>query len=135
MLWAGIVNGELVGPTLVHDGVKINSANYCALLDECLVPWLHDQTLDFRKQLVFMQDNALSHSARATKEYLESLGFKKKNLMVWPPNSPDLNPIENLWSIIKRKIYADGKQYSLKTELWKAITVATRSIDAEIIKN
>lgn len=134
MLWAGIIDGEVVGPTLVQDGVKINSVNYCALLDECLVPWLHDQTLDLRKKLVFMQDNAPSHSAKATKAYLGSLGFKNQNLMVWPPNSPDLNPIENLWSIIKRKIYADGVQYSSKSELWRAIQVAARTIDTETIK-
>ena len=135
MLWAGIVNNEIVGPIMVREGVKINSANYCALLDECLVPWLEDQTLDCLKKLVFMQDNAPSHSARATKEYLASLGFKNQNLMVWPPNSPDLNPIENLWSIIKRKVYSDGKQFSSKTELWEAIQVAVRSIDGHTIEN
>ena len=31
-LWAGIINGELVGSKMVRDGVKINSSNYCALL-------------------------------------------------------------------------------------------------------
>ena len=135
MLWAGIVNNELVGPIMVREGVKINSANYCALLDEVLVPWLQNQTLDRRKKLVFMQDNAPSHSARATKEYLASLGFKDQNLMVWPPNSPDLNPIENLWSILKRKVYSNGKQFSSKTELWEAIQVAMRSIDSTTIEN
>ena len=117
MLWAGIINGELVGPTMVHDGVKINSANYCPLLDDCLVPWLDDQTLGLRKKLIFMQDNTPSHSARAMKEYLAALGFKNKNLMMFTPNSPDLNPIENFWPIIKRKIYADGKQFASKQEL------------------
>lgn len=38
MLWAGIVHDELVGPIMVREGVKINSANYCALLDEVFVP-------------------------------------------------------------------------------------------------
>lgn len=135
MLWAGIVENEIVGPIMVREGVKINSANYCTLLEECLFPWLEEQTLDRRKRLVFMQDNAPSHSARATKEYLASLGFKNHNLMVWPPNSPDLNPIENLWAIIKRKVYSDGKQFSSKAELWAAIQVASRSIDGTTIAN
>ena len=82
-----------------------------------------------------MQDNAPSHSARATKEYLASLGFKNQKLMVWPPNSPDLNPIENLWAIIKRKVYSNGKQFSSKTELWEAIQGAMRSLDSTTIKN
>ena len=61
MLWAGIINDELVGPIKVRDGVKINAASYCDLLDEVLVPWLDNQTLALCKKLVFMQDNAPAH--------------------------------------------------------------------------
>ena len=46
---------------------------------------------------------------------------KGENLMVWPPSSPDLNPIENLWSIIKQKIYEGGRQFTSKQQLWEAI--------------
>ena len=49
-------------------------------------------------------------------------------MMIWPPNSPDLNPIENLWSIIKQRVDADGKQYSSKDALWEAIKQAADSI-------
>ena len=37
--------------------------------------------------------------------------------MIWPPNTPDLTPMENMWSIVKRHVYANGKQYSSKNEL------------------
>ena len=43
-------------------------------------------------------------------------GAQKQNLMMFSPNYPDLNPIENLWFIIKRKIYADGKQFASEQE-------------------
>ena len=38
-----------------------------------------------------------------------------------PSLSPDLNPIKNLWSIVKIKLYKGGKEYNSKAELWKVI--------------
>lgn len=51
---------------------------------------------------IFMQDNAPSHTADIVREWLEQQDFE---LMGWPPKSPDLNPIENLWSLLKAKLY------------------------------
>ena len=53
--------------------------------------------------------------------------------MVWPPSSPDLNPIEDLWSTLKRKIYDGGRQYSSKQRLWEAILASSNEIQAENI--
>ena len=41
--------------------------------------------------------------------------------MEWPQSSPELNPIKNLWSVVKMKIYEGNKQYNLKVHLWEAI--------------
>ena len=37
--------------------------------------------------------------------------------MEWPPSSLDLNPIENLWSIVKMKLYQGDKQYNSTADL------------------
>ena len=81
-----------------------------------------------------MHDNAPSHAAKATTQFLHSLGFVNETLMVWPPNSPDLNPIENLWSIIKLHVYANGKQYSSKDDLWMVIKESAATIPKSIIE-
>ena len=54
--------------------------------------------------------------------------------MVWPPSSPDLNPFENLWSIIKQNIYVGGRQFTSKQVLWEAIMASCKNIKAETIK-
>ena len=55
--------------------------------------------------------------------------------MAMPANSPDLNPIENLWSIIKRRVYVNGRQFKTKNELWEAIFDVWKNITPQEIKN
>jgi transposase len=51
---------------------------------------------------IFQQDNAPSHTAHIVRDALRDLGIE---VMEWPPYSPDLNPIENLWTLLKQQIY------------------------------
>ena len=54
------------------------------------------------------------------RETLGSKGFNKAKLMMWPLMSSVVNPIENLWPIVKRKSYEASKQYHSKNELKEA---------------
>lgn len=51
---------------------------------------------------IFQHDNAPSHTAIIVREALDEMQIE---VMDWPPISPDLNPIENLWTLLKQKIY------------------------------
>ena len=135
MFWAAIVDDKLVGPFRVQDGVKVNSEGYCTFLNTNFLPWWKKNPAKLKKLLVFMQDNAPSHASRYTQDWLASQGFKDDHLMKWPACSPDLNPIENFWSIIKKVIYSDGKQYSSKEQLWEAIQGAAHNVSKEDITN
>ena len=48
-----------------------------------------------------MHDLAPCHKAKVVSQFLES---NQVNVLPWPGNSPDLNPIENIWGIVKERI-------------------------------
>ena len=82
-----------------------------------------------------MQDNAPSHVSKTSRTWLEAKGFSGGRIMQWPANSPDLNPIENLWAIIKREIYKNGMQFHTNDDLWRAIEVASKDISRTTFRN
>ena len=110
-----------MGLIRIPEGVKLTSNTYCELLESVLLPWLEDLPLSCRRKVIFMHDNAPSHSAKATTGFLAPPGIEDDSLMDWPACSPGLNHIYNYWSSLKQQTYADGRQFSSKAELWKAL--------------
>jgi transposase len=78
----------------------------------------------------FMHDGAPAHTAKATKLYMDGWVGRDKWLHDWPPNSCDLNPIENIWHCLKDGVrgvnYEDMDQFKAAVvEAWEAIPQET----------
>lgn len=123
MTWAGFgANGTT---EIVFCEGRINSKYYQNMLQTYLLPI---GPVIGGENYVFMQDNASVHKSKSTMEWLAKADIK---VMEWPSRSPDLNPIENLWGILVRKVYKDGRQFSSISELKSAILDAWDDLGPE----
>jgi len=96
MFWGGI---SLTART---DLVVINNGSLTA--DRYIREILQDHVIPFApyigENFLFQHDNARPHVAQIVQNYLNEVGI---DTMEWPANSPDLNPIENVWDMIYRR--------------------------------
>ncbi len=119
MIWADMSSAG-VGP-LCFLKSTVNAAIYQEILEHFMLPSADKLYGD--ADFIFQQDLAPAHTAKGTKSWFNDHGV---TVLDWPANSPDLNPIENLWGIVKRKMRdtrpnnADELKATVK-ETWASI--------------
>lgn len=119
-----------------HDGLcdlhrisgRMNSAQYQAMLYDHLIPF---GPFLGGANWMFQQDNASCHTSKSTQDWFTK---EKINVLPWPSRSPDLNPMENLWGILCRKVYANNKQFLSANELEVAIVNEWHNISESELK-
>ena len=118
----GCMSAVGVGELYFIEG-NMNFNMYCEILQQSMIPSL--QKLGSRA--VFQHDNDPKHTSKTTIALLKRLRVK---VIDWPSMSPDLNPIEHLWGILKRKVEVRKvsnicQLRDVIMEEWKSIPVAT----------
>lgn len=98
MVW-GIISYKGPGRLHVVEGM-MDKNQYLRVIQTRVIPQLR-QWFTSLDDCIFMQDSAPCHTAKIIKEYLQTSNV---NVLPWPGNSPDLNPIENIWGLMKAKL-------------------------------
>lgn len=130
MVWGCIIAGRR-GPLVVLDypGGRGGGMTAVRYQEQVLEGALHGfyEEMKCEKGLVnFQQDNARCHTAKTTLQWFEAAGI---SLVDHPANSPDLNPIENIWHELKEHVRRLGPvttQDGLKAAIrqaWEIISV------------
>jgi hypothetical protein len=125
MVWGAI--GFNRKSTLCLVSGTLDSEKYQGVLQDHLVPLLAKRGA---ASCYFQQDNAPCHGSQSAKRFLEA---RSVNTLKWPSNSPDLNPIENLWALLKRRV-AERAPKSL-VELKRVLAEEWDRIPQETINN
>ena len=133
MIWGCMTWGGLGHLAFVQS--RLDSKAYIELLEEnlsgSLVKWM-SQNLQFdKKDMVFQQDNAPCHASKATKEYLQDANI---NVLDGPANSPDLNPIEHVWSLLKRQVGREKHNIRNTAEFRAAVVNAWNNFPLESVQ-
>ncbi|KAF2348384.1 Transposase Tc1-like, partial [Trinorchestia longiramus] len=123
MVW-GCVSSSGVGKLHIIEGTMTGRKDR-EILEEQLLP--SARSLKLKRGWKFQEDNDPNHTANETKEWLK---MKKINILEWPSQSPDMNPIENLWRELKLKIQKRGPNNitelkEIGIEEWNKITSET----------
>jgi len=104
MLWGCMHVGGLGSMKIIRG--TVDGAKYSNILNECVIPFADEIQ-------IFQQDNAPPHKTKENISLLEN----SVELLNWPAYSPDANPIENLWALLKRKVAKRSAKTLLELEM------------------
>lgn len=127
MVWGGITASHRTDLVIIRG--NLNAQRYRdEILQQHVRPFMrnHPEVQDLQ------QDNARPHTARICMQFLQDSNI---NVIPWPAKSPDLSPIENLWSILKVRVKERENPPTTVPELEAALEEEWRAIPQHTIRN
>ena len=125
MVW-GCFTRRGVGKLCVLDRI-MDRFYYRDILEQNLLPSIDH--FKFGQQYHFMHDNDPKHTSRLVEDWLKQ---KRIQTLPWPSFSPDLNPIENLWDDLERRVKKHQPRNLQELEL--QLTQERNNIELSVLK-
>lgn len=128
MVWGGICSDARTELVIVNH--RLTATRYIEdILENHVVPFV-----DFigREDFLLMHDNARAHVARSVVSYLDAVGIRR---LQWPARSPDMNPIEHVWDMLKRRVRTLPNPPETLNDLKNALVTVWEEIPQVEIKN
>jgi hypothetical protein len=137
-VWGAMRYGQLSKLVVLEErkgGGKMNTEEYIEIImnGEMFDFWM--KSSEELGQVLVMEDGAKYHQGCASirRGQLEQDGWVGWGPKIWPSNSPDLNPIENLWHILHGNIHKRKVQPRSKETLIKALQEEWEKVDIEMV--
>ena len=123
-IWGGI---SVIGKTRLKIFTEnFEQERYKTVLNECLI---HEANALYGNQWVLQEDNSPIHTGKAARAWKQEF---VPNQIDWPSNSPDLNPIENLWAVMKKRPLK--KRFTNTNELKEVILEVWDTFDSDFLQ-
>jgi hypothetical protein len=129
MIW-GCMTWQGPGYVVKIDG-NMDKELYQEILDEGVKWTLRDYKIN-PNTFYFQHDNDPKHTASSTKQWLQQQNWK---ILDWPPQSPDLNPIEHLWRHLKVTLSKFEHPPINEDEHWKRVYQTYYAIQPEVCQD
>ena len=126
MVW-GVFSYSFKPKLFFFEG-KVTSKKYMKMIKKHFLSFIKNKEIE---NYIFQQDNCSIHKSRFSLEKFDELEIP---LLEWPSRSPDLNPMENLWSILVKEVYKDNIVFDNLDDLKNSIIVAWKNIGKKILQ-
>ena len=128
-VWDGIIGNRRT--PLIRLNRTLNGQSYIEdILKSVVVPFIEEEQ-QYHRNVIFQQDNSPVHTSNVVKNFLQE---QSVSVLPWPAVSPDMNPIENVWAVLGKKVHKANPQPKSSDELFDCLNTAWNSIDANFIE-